>query len=113
MSLPRLLQNVRVGDRVWLFQHNVKPIRPCGKLDYQCFDPYMIIGKISDVTFRPGLPSHIRLHLVFHVSLLEPYMTSSIVGHLTNPPPLVEFLEGPDFMVAVILDSKIVQNKLY
>ena len=54
-----------------------------------------------------------RLHPVFHVSLLEPYTTSSIPDRLTNPPPSVQFLEGPKFEVAAFLDSKIVQNKLY
>ena len=53
------------------------------------------------------------LHPVFHVSLLEPYTTSSIMGHLTTLPPSVEFFEGPEFEVDVILDSKIVRNKLY
>ena len=54
-----------------------------------------------------------RLHPVFHVSLLEPSTTSAIPGHRTNPPTPVEFLEGPKFEVVDILDSKIMQNKLY
>jgi hypothetical protein len=31
-----------VGDRVWLLQSNSKTTRPCQKLDYQRFDPYVI-----------------------------------------------------------------------
>ena len=50
---------------------------------------------------------------MFHVSLLEPYTTSSILSRLTTPPPPVELLEGPEFKVAAVLDSKIVRNKLY
>ena len=61
---------------------------PCAKLDYQRFGPYMITGKTSDGAFLLGLPPHMRLHPVFHVSLLEPYTTSSIPGRLTNPPHL-------------------------
>ena len=106
-------ETFQVGDRVWLLQHNIKTTRPCGKLDYQRFGPYEITGKISDVAFRLHLPPHMHLHPVFHVSLLEPYTTSSIPGCLTTPPPPVEFLEGPEFEVAAILDSKIVRNKLY
>ena len=67
----------RVGDHVWLLQHNIKTTRPCSKLDYQRFGPYMITGKISDVAFRLDLPPHMHLHPVFHVPLLEPYTTSS------------------------------------
>ena len=103
----------RVGDHVWLLQHNIKTTRPCSKLDYQRFGPYMITGKISDVAFRLDLPPHMHLHPVFHVSLLEPYATSSIPSRLTTPPPPVEFLDGPEFEVAAVLDSKIVRNKLY
>ena len=58
-----------VGDHVWLLQHNIKTTRPCGKLDYQRFGPYKITSKISDVAFRLGLPPHMHLHPVFHVSL--------------------------------------------
>ena len=73
----------------------------------------MMSGKISDYSFRFSLPPHMRLHLMFHVSLLEPYTTSSIPGHLINPPTPVSFLKGPKFDVAAILHSKIVRNKLY
>ena len=103
----------RVGDHVWLLHHNIKTTRPCAKLDYQRFGPYMITRKISDVAFRLGLPPHTHLHPMSCVSRLEPYTTSSIPGRLTNPPPPVEFWEGPEFEVVAILDSKIMCNKLY
>ena len=56
----------QVGDRVWLLQGSIKTTRPCYKLDYQRFGPYVISGKINDVTFRFDLPPHMRLHPVFH-----------------------------------------------
>ena len=59
----------RIGDHVWLLQHNIKTTRPCSKLDYQHFGPYMSTGKISDVVFRLDVPPHMHLHPVFHVSL--------------------------------------------
>ena len=76
-------KNFRIGDRVLLLQYNIKINRPCGKLDYQRFGPYMISGKISDVAFRLDLPPHVHLHPMFHVSLLEPYTTS--VGKQVPP----------------------------
>ena len=66
----------QVGDRVWLLQGSIKTTRPCYKLDYQHFGSYVISGKINDVTFHFDLPPYMRLHLVFHVSLLEPYTPS-------------------------------------
>ena len=103
----------QVGDQVWHLQGNIKTMRPCCKLDYQRFGPYVISGKINDVAFRLDLPPHMCLHLVFHVSLLESYTTSSIPGHVTSPPPLIQVSDGSEYEIAVILDSKIVRNKLY
>ena len=54
-----------------------------------------------------------RLHLVFHVSLLEPYASNSVPGRVVPPPPPIEFDEGPEYEVKSILDSKVVRNKLY
>ena len=87
--------------------------KPCSKLDYQRFGPYMISGKINVVTFLFDLPPHMNLHPVFHVSLLEPYTTSSILGRLTSAPPPVEVSNGTEYEVVAILNSKIVRNKLY
>ena len=50
-----------VGDCVWLQQNNINTTRPCGKLDYQRFVLYVIIGKISDVAFCLGLTPHMCL----------------------------------------------------
>ena len=54
-----------------------------------------------------------RLHPVFHNSLLEPCHTSSIPNRVVPPPPPLQLAEGPEYEVASILDSKIVRNKLY
>jgi hypothetical protein len=54
-----------------------------------------------------------RLHPVFHVSLLEPYTSNSIPGCVSTPPPPVEVSNGSEYKVAAILDSKLIRNKLY
>ena len=54
-----------------------------------------------------------RIHPVFHVSLLEPWVPSSIPGRVVPPPPPLELVDGPKFEVEAILDSKIMSNKLY
>ena len=47
------------------------------------------------------------VHLVFHVSQLEPAIPNTILNHV-QPPPLPVKIEGkPEYKIAKILDSKI------
>ena len=71
------------------------------------------LSAINDVAFRLDLPPQLRIHSVFHSSLHEPYQESTIPGRITQPPPPIKLEDGPEYKVAVILDSKIVRNKLY
>ena len=103
----------RLGDRVWLLRCHMKTTRPCGKLDYQQLGPFVINGKINDVAFRLDLPAHMRIHPVFHSSLLKLYHGCSIPDRVVLPPPSIQLDNGPEYEVATILDSKIVCNKLY
>ena len=50
---------------------------------------------------------------MFHSSLLELYQDNIIPSLIKQPPPPIELEDGADYKVAVILDSKIVRNKLY
>ena len=50
------------------------------------------------------------VHLVFHVSQLEPAIPNTIPNHV-QPPPLPVEIEGkPEYKIAKILDSKIDQH---
>jgi hypothetical protein len=75
--------------------------------------PFVISGKVNEVAFRLELPSHMHLHPVFHVSLLEPCATSSIRNRVVPPPPPLQLFDEPEYEVEPILDSKITRNKLY
>ena len=103
----------KVGDRVWLLRRHIKTIRLCAKLDYQRLGPFVIIAGINDTRFRRNLPEHMRLHPVFHSSLLEPCRTSLIPNRVVPPPPSIQLVDGPEYKVVVIVDSKIAHNKLY
>ena len=47
------------------------------------------------------------VHLVFHVSMLEPAYSSSIPNRTEDPPPPVEIDGEIEYEIAEILDSKI------
>ena len=88
----------------------MKTTRTCNKLDYQGRGPYLVTKQIIEVAFQPNVPRHMLLHLVFHVSLLEPYASKSIPGLVIPPPPPIEFEERPNYEVKVVLDSIIPRN---
>ena len=46
----------------------------CKKLSARYCGPYPILKKINDQAYRLQLPSHIKVHNVFHVSLLKKYI---------------------------------------
>ena len=53
-----------------------------------------------------------KIHLVFHVSLLELYKDSTILGRLQAPPPPIEVDGAEEFEISEILDSRINRGKL-
>ena len=48
------------------------------KLDYQRLGPFVNSDQIKDVAFRLDHPQHMHLRPVFHLSLLELYLCTSI-----------------------------------
>ena len=72
----------------------------------------MIIKQVNEVAYRLELPPSIKIHPVFHVSLLEPYKDSTIYGRLQAPPPPIEVDGAEEFEVLEILDSRINRGKL-
>jgi len=53
-----------------------------------------------------------KIHPVFHVSLLEPYKESTLPGRVQEPPPPIEIDGDEEFEVSEILDSRIHRRRL-
>ena len=62
----------RKGDPVYLIRRNVKTKRPSAKLDFTKLGPYEIEEVLGKTNYRLKLPKSMRIHPVFHISLLEP-----------------------------------------
>ena len=61
------------GEKVYLLCRNIKIKRLSQKLDYQKIKLFIIIEKLGLVNYKLRLlKSMSKIHLVFHVSLLEP-----------------------------------------
>ncbi|KAH7427492.1 hypothetical protein KP509_10G046600 [Ceratopteris richardii] len=102
----------QIGDKVWLLRNNLQTSRPCAKLDHQRFGPFTILAKINPVTFKLQLPSTMRIHPVFHISMLEPYQISPLRGERPSPSPPIEIDDHKEFEVEHVLDSRISRGRL-
>jgi hypothetical protein len=100
---------LKPGDKVWLRRNNVKTTRPSGKLDHKLIRPYTILAKVGSRAYKLDLPPSVKLHPVFHISLLEPAQPNSepIPGHIQPPPPPVIVNNEEESEVEEILDSRL------
>jgi len=64
----------KLGDWVWVNAKNIKTRRPTKKLDYKLCGKFRIKRLIGTNAYKLELsPSTGKIHLVFYISLLEPY----------------------------------------
>ena len=84
---------------------NVKTHRPSKKLDSKRLGPFKIISKINDVAFKLDLPSTMKIHPVFHVSLLEKVPLSSILNRSIPIPSTIIIDDELEYEVDYIIDS--------
>ena len=102
----------KIGDIVWLLRQIIKTKRPCDKLDYRRLELFVIEKQINLVAYRLELPAAMKVYLVFHVSLLEPYRESALSGRVQSPPPSIEIENHKEYKVEKILDSGRNREKL-
>jgi RNase H-like domain found in reverse transcriptase/Reverse transcriptase (RNA-dependent DNA polymerase)/Integrase zinc binding domain/Ty3 transposon capsid-like protein/Chromo (CHRromatin Organisation MOdifier) domain len=102
----------KVGDKVWLIRKFIKTSRECDKLDYRSLGPFEIIEVIGTLTFRLRLPETMKIHNVFHVSLLEPYHSDADPVRTQLPPPPIIVKQQEEYEVKEILDSRLRRNKI-
>lgn len=59
------------GHKVYLLRKNIKTKRPSDKLDWKKIGPFLIKRKLSNTNYELSLPDGMRIHPIFHISLLE------------------------------------------
>ena len=96
----------KVGDQVWLSTANIKTQRPSKKLDYKQIGPYRVIEKVGPTSYRLELLKSIKIHSVFHSSLLRLYREDLLPNQRLPPAPPVEIKGEQEWEVKEILDSR-------
>jgi hypothetical protein len=102
-----------VGDQVLLNSNHInlasQALRPSKKLQHRFIGPYQVITKVSPVAYKLELPPDLRIHPVFHVSLLRPYQAPTKIEHRTlntPPPPAITIEDHQEYEVEQILDQR-------
>ncbi|SPC63757.1 uncharacterized protein UHOD_11323 [Ustilago sp. UG-2017b] len=87
---------------------NIRSLRPTKKLDYHRLGPFSISEVISSHAYRLQLPPSMKIHNVFQVDRLEPYVANPIpIRVQPPPPPPVEIESDIEYEVKQVLNSKV------
>ena len=84
----------------------------CDKLDYRRLKSFHIRDQINSIAYQFHLSESMKIHLIFHVSLLEPYTIVNIPKRRQMSPPLIKIHNNQEFEVEEVLDSRRRRNKL-
>jgi hypothetical protein len=98
-----------VGEQVLLSTKNIsQKMVGSDKLLPRFIGPFKVVQQINAVAYRLDLPPHMKVHDVFHVSLLKSYKP----GGRTQPPPLPEIIDGiPEYEVEGVIHHRQRNNK--
>jgi hypothetical protein len=83
--------------------------RPSKKLQHRFLGPFTVIQQVSKVAYKLDLPESLKVHPVFHVSLLRPYKDPATYPNrpaAKDPPPPVTVDDIPEYEVERILDHR-------
>ena len=96
----------RPGDKAWLQRRFITTTRPSNKLDFKRLGPFEVLERVGSHAYRLSLPDTMKVHPVFHVSLLEPTPSDPLEGQTQPRPPPIIVDGDEEWEVEEILDSR-------
>jgi len=102
-----------IGDKVWLDASNINTGRPMKKLDHKHLGPFAITKVLSNNAYELALPKSMKIHPVFNVVKLTPYIANDIPERIIRPPPPpIVKASVEEFEIEEIIDSRKYCGKL-
>jgi hypothetical protein len=101
--------NFKIRQKIYVKEQFIQTTRPLKKLSEKNLGPYEIITSSLTLCL---LQSMCAIHLVYHISMLEPAPSSAIPNRTEDPPPPIEIEGEIEYKIAKILDTKLDRRRL-
>lgn len=89
----------QVGEEVFLSAKNIRTARQSCKIDWKRLDPFPVTKVVSPYVYQLALAPTVKLHPVFHVSLLDPAPSTPVPGQVIPPPSPVEVDDNLEYEI--------------
>ena len=73
------MPQLKEGDKIYLLTKNLRTKKVSKKLNHVKIGPFFIKQQKRSVNYELNLPSNIKIHSVFHVSLLKPANSETFI----------------------------------
>lgn len=96
-----------IGSEVFVLAKHIKFTCPTEKFAEKYLGPFKVIECPDTLSYKLRLPDYLCcIHLMFHISQLEPSVPNPFPAYVQAPPPPIEVDGKEEYNVAEILDSK-------